>query len=93
MIIGFCGRLRSGKSELSKVCQKHGYQPLSFAIPLKELCADIYRQGCKSYKRNGRHKAYMRNAHTDDGQEKQNELCSRIILSLPVQTSEHKSAS
>jgi hypothetical protein len=41
MIIGFCGRLRSGKSELSKVCQKHGYQPLSFAIPLKELCADI----------------------------------------------------
>ena len=41
MIIGFCGRLRSGKSELARECVRHGYQKLSFAIPLKRLCADI----------------------------------------------------
>lgn len=41
MIIGLCGRLRSGKSELSKVCEKCGYERLYFALPLKHLCADI----------------------------------------------------
>ena len=41
MIIGFCGRCRSGKTVLSEVCVKYGYQRLSFAIPLKQLCADI----------------------------------------------------
>ena len=41
MIIGFCGRLRSGKSELAKICTEHGYKKLSFALPLKNLCADI----------------------------------------------------
>lgn len=41
MIIGFCGRCRSGKTVLSEVCMKYGYQRLSFAMPLKQLCADI----------------------------------------------------
>ena len=41
MVLGFCGRLRSGKSELARVCQMHGYEKLSFATPLKELCATI----------------------------------------------------
>lgn len=42
MIIGFAGRMRSGKSELANVCvDKYGYIKLSFATPLKELCADL----------------------------------------------------
>ena len=41
MVIGFAGRCRSGKTILSEVCEKYGYQRLSFAIPLKQLCADI----------------------------------------------------
>lgn len=41
MIIGFCGRMRSGKTELAKICQKYGYKKLYFALPLKQLCADI----------------------------------------------------
>lgn len=41
MIIGLCGRIGSGKSELAKVCQKCGYEKLYFALPLKQLCADI----------------------------------------------------
>jgi hypothetical protein len=41
MILGFAGRLRIGKTELAKVCQEHGYEIMSFATPLKELCADL----------------------------------------------------
>lgn len=41
MIIGLCGRIGSGKSELAKVCEKNGYKKLYFALPLKQLCADI----------------------------------------------------
>lgn len=41
MIIGFAGRMRSGKTELAKICQKNGYEKLYFALPLKQLCADI----------------------------------------------------
>lgn len=41
MIIGFCGRCRSGKTELAKVCEKYGYERLYFALPLKQLCADL----------------------------------------------------
>ena len=41
MVIGFAGRCRSGKTVLSEVCEKYGYQRLSFALPLKQLCADI----------------------------------------------------
>ena len=41
MILGFAGRCRSGKTELAKVCEGHGYKIMSFAIPLKQLCADI----------------------------------------------------
>lgn len=40
-IIGLCGRMRSGKSELSKICEQYGYKKLSFAIPLKRLCAEL----------------------------------------------------
>lgn len=41
MVIGFAGRCRSGKTVLSEVCEKYGYQRLSFALPLKQLCADV----------------------------------------------------
>jgi hypothetical protein len=41
MIIGFAGRMRSGKTELAKVCERFGYKKLYFALPLKQLCADI----------------------------------------------------
>ena len=41
MVIGFCGRLQSGKSELAKICEQYGYEKLYFALPLKQLCADI----------------------------------------------------
>lgn len=40
-LIGFGGRMRSGKGELSSVCEEHGYQRLTFALPLKKLCADL----------------------------------------------------
>jgi hypothetical protein len=41
MIIGLAGRCRSGKTELAKICEKYGYAKLYFALPLKQLCADI----------------------------------------------------
>lgn len=40
-IISFAGRCRSGKSELAKICEQYGYEKLYFALPLKQLCADI----------------------------------------------------
>ena len=41
MVIGFAGRMKSGKTELAKICEANGYQKLYFALPLKQLCADI----------------------------------------------------
>ena len=41
MIISFAGRLKSGKTELAKICENYGYKKLYFALPLKQLCADI----------------------------------------------------
>lgn len=41
MVIGLCGRMRSGKTELANVCEQYGYEKLYFALPLKQLCADI----------------------------------------------------
>ena len=41
MIIGLAGRMRSGKTELAKICEQFGYQRLYFALPLKQLCADL----------------------------------------------------
>lgn len=43
MVLGFCGRLQSGKTELAKVCEQYGYERLYFALPLKQLCADILK--------------------------------------------------
>lgn len=40
-IISFSGRLKSGKTELAKICENYGYKKLYFALPLKQLCADI----------------------------------------------------
>lgn len=40
-IIGFAGRLASGKTELASICEKYGYEKLYFALPLKQLCADL----------------------------------------------------
>ena len=40
-IIGFGGRLASGKTELAKICEEYGYEKLYFALPLKQLCADL----------------------------------------------------
>ena len=41
MVIGLCGRMRSGKTELANICEQYGYEKLYFALPLKQLCADI----------------------------------------------------
>ena len=41
MVIGLCGRMRSGKTELAKICEKYGYERIYFALPLKQLCADL----------------------------------------------------
>lgn len=41
MIIAFAGRLRSGKTELAKICEKYGFIRLYFALPLKQLIADL----------------------------------------------------
>lgn len=41
MIIGIAGRCRSGKTELAKVCESNGYRRLYFALPLKQLCANL----------------------------------------------------
>ena len=41
MILGLCGRMRSGKTELAKVCVEKGFTKLYFALPLKQLCANI----------------------------------------------------
>lgn len=40
-IIAFSGRLGSGKTELSSICEQYGYKKLYFALPLKQLCADL----------------------------------------------------
>ena len=42
MIIGFCGRMRSGKTTLADICENQfGFTKLSFAIPLKALCSQL----------------------------------------------------
>lgn len=41
MVLGFCGRMRAGKTTLADECEKRGYIRLSFATPLKRLCADL----------------------------------------------------
>lgn len=41
MIIAFAGRLRSGKTELSKICENYGYERIYFALPLKRLIAHL----------------------------------------------------
>ena len=33
--------MASGKSELAKICEGFGYKKLYFALPLKQLCAEI----------------------------------------------------
>lgn len=38
-ILGIAGRLHSGKSTISKICEKYGYKKLYFALPLKEMCS------------------------------------------------------
>ena len=40
-IISFSGRMKSGKSELAKICERYGYERIYFALPLKTLCADL----------------------------------------------------
>lgn len=40
-VIGFCGRMRSGKGTLANVCEKMGYEKISFALPMKMLCAEL----------------------------------------------------
>lgn len=40
-VIGFAGRLQSGKTELAKICEEFGYLRLSVATPLKEMIATL----------------------------------------------------
>ena len=41
MIIGFGGRIKSGKTELAHICERFGFIRLYFAMPLKELIAEL----------------------------------------------------
>ena len=41
MIIAFAGRLHSGKSALSHVCERYGFERIYFALPLKQLIAHL----------------------------------------------------
>lgn len=41
MILGLAGRMRSGKTELAKICENYGYERIYFALPLKQLCAEL----------------------------------------------------
>ena len=34
MVIGIAGRMRSGKTELAKICEANGYQKLYFALSI-----------------------------------------------------------
>ena len=43
-IIGFAGRLQSGKTELAKICEEFGYKRLSVALPLKEMIAALLHE-------------------------------------------------
>ena len=45
MIIAFSGRIGSGKSELAKICQHKGFEKLYFALPLKQLVANLIHVG------------------------------------------------
>jgi len=40
-VIGFSGRLGSGKTELAVICEKYGYERIFFAKPLKQLIARL----------------------------------------------------
>lgn len=40
-VIGFAGRLQSGKTKLAKICEEFGYVRLSVALPLKEMVATL----------------------------------------------------
>ena len=40
-VIGFAGRLQSGKTELAKICEEFGYVRLRVALPLKEMVATL----------------------------------------------------
>ena len=40
-LVGFCGRIGSGKSTISKIFIDHGYQKISFADPLKDLVCQL----------------------------------------------------
>lgn len=42
MIIGFSGRIRNGKTELAHICERFGYERMYFAMPLKELIAELF---------------------------------------------------
>ena len=44
-VIGLAGRLGSGKTELARICEEKGYTRLYFALPLKQLVADLIGVG------------------------------------------------
>ena len=67
-IIAFAGRCRSGKSELANICQEYGYEKLYFALPLKQLCADVLDIGI-----DGLNEA--KNNNTDIGLYIDNNIC------------------
>ena len=71
MIIGFAGRMRSGKTELAKVCMERGFRKLYFALPLKQLCADLLDISVDELNR-------LKNERIEISQEMNDDLC-RII--------------
>jgi len=42
-IIAFGGRIGSGKSVLASICEKYGFKKIYFALPLKQLVADLIK--------------------------------------------------
>lgn len=40
-IVAISGRLQSGKTELAKIFEKHGYERIYFALPLKKLVSEL----------------------------------------------------
>lgn len=66
MIIGLCGRLRSGKGSLATICTKYGYERIYFALPLKQLCCDLLETDLKKLDKWKNDSKKLKYVFTDD---------------------------
>ena len=86
MIIGFAGRMRSGKTELAKVCMERGFRKLYFALPLKQLCADLLDISVDELNR-------LKNERIEISQEMNDDLCKIISDETDIPFEEIKNLS